>query len=181
MDYTHNNRSNMEIKKQFPSKSFGYMDKEKHLELSAKAGAVKSMKKKLASQIRYAKQRGLTQKQCDHLLECLCDSDAFDLKIAGHIEEMLNDPNMKMTSRVRADLISKLTDLRKVTHGSKDKAININIMNQFDDKMEEFKQKIGKEKGLIIDVEPNTTETNRNTLKKEENGSDGTSGVQKYF
>lgn len=109
---------------------------------SAKGGRTKSLKKKLAQQLRRMREKGMADGDVKELVDVLSDSDASALDIYGYIRDIrqhCTNAN-QMTNAALA-----LIQIHKAHHGEKQKIesrnvnINVNIDGQeYTELMEEY-------------------------------------------
>lgn len=95
-------------------------------EYGRKGGKVKSLRKKLAARLTALKRKGLTDENCKKIYEFMTDKNMSALDIYLATQKMLS---MAKTVSDHDKFVSKLIELHKLVHGTKQDEDQTNMFN----------------------------------------------------
>ncbi|QDP57861.1 MAG: hypothetical protein Unbinned1693contig1002_5 [Prokaryotic dsDNA virus sp.] len=129
---------------------FNAMTEAQQKKLASKGGKVKSLKKKLAAQIREAKKKGFTNREVDIMVKTMADADCSAYEILKYLREIQNDIHPSQ----RVALANAYMQQHKLVHGEKIKTENIHHVINWSEKLEgcEIEEEVQSEKSSKRDV-----------------------------
>lgn len=112
---------------------FNRMTEERQKELASKGGRTRSLKKRLAAQIREAKKRGNTNRELEIMIKMMEDEHCSSFEVLKY----LNEVKKTIHPAQKVALTNSMMTWHKMTHGDKSSSntnIQINIMSEGDTK-----------------------------------------------